>query len=154
MASKRTIHDVRAAGYEVALASGSVSVEEEALEEAQKNAAPEAVAGDAEKIATEVAHLAVAKGAKGSDLETIVQRATSRALEQIGQARDETVAFHERALEIARSSPDVYFVSTLGDPDTPHDDVQLYVACKPDGSGWDEGAQETLTSLCAPPDSK
>ena len=151
MPKRATIADVRAAGYAATLASGSVEVEEIALAEAKGQASAETVAVGAELVATDVAKVAVAKGAKGSQLEAIVLRATERALETLQTVADERVAFHERALEIAKESPDVYFVSALGDPETPEDDVQLYVACKADGSGWDKGAQETLNALAALP---
>lgn len=149
MARKATIDDVRAAGLTVALASGSVEVEEAALAEARKAASEKTVAGEAEQVAGEVASLAVAQGKTGTELEAIVARATRRALEQIGEARNKRVAFHERALAAAQEMPDVYFVSALGDPDTTEDDVQVYVACKPDGTGWDKGAQQILDALVA-----
>ena len=154
MPKRSSIHDVRAAGYSVALASGSVEVEEAALAEAHQAASTAAVSEDAGAIAREVANLAVAQGKRGDDLHEIVRAATSRALEQIQGARDERVSFHERALEIARSSPDVVVVTALGDPETPDDDVHVYVACKPDGTGWDAGAQEILDALVASPERK
>lgn len=147
----KTIGDLRAAGYMAALASGSVAVEETALEEARARAGEIAVTKDAEQVANEVANLAVAKGVRGDELVEFVGRVTKHALEQIQEARDDRVAFQERALEIARSSPDVFFVSALGDPETPDDDIRLYVACKLDGTGWDEANQEMLDALCDSP---
>ena len=150
MANKRySIDDVRAAGYTVALASGSVEVEEVALAEAKGQASAETIAVGAELVATDVAKVAVAKGATGPQLQAIVLRATERALDTLQAAADERVAFHERALEIAKELPDVYFVSALGDQGTAEDDVQLYVNCKPDGYGWDKAAQATLDALVA-----
>lgn len=148
---KRTIEDVRSAGYTVALASGSVAVEEEALADARALAAPSAVQSDAEAVAAETARAAVAAGLADGALTEIVTRATRQALKQLQGARDDRVAFHERALAIAEASPDVWFVSALGDPDTPDDDVRVYVACKPDGTGWDQGAQDMIDLLVAPP---
>ena len=147
MPKRATIHDVRAAGFLVALASGSVEVEEAALVEAQQAATTAAVSEDASAVAREVASVAVAQDKRGDALEGIVRAATSQALEQIQGARDERVSFHELALEIARNSPDVFVVTALGDPDTPDDDVRTYVACNPDGSGWTKGDQAVLDSL-------
>jgi hypothetical protein len=144
---KHTIEDVRAAGYGVGLASGSVEVEALALAEARGQADPEQVSADVEKIGVEVAHAGVAMGLEGSDLEALVRRSLAAALEQTQTARDKTVAFHERALEAAHAMPDTYVVTALGDPDTPDDDVKIYVSCKADGTGWDEGAQEILDGL-------
>jgi hypothetical protein len=148
---KSTIADVREAGYTVAIASGSVEVEELALEGARGAAAPETVAADVEPIAQEVAAAAIGQGLAGAELEAIVRRATARALEQTQAGRDEKVAFHERALEAARAMPDVFVVTDAGDPSTTDDDVQIYVACKASGYGWDKAAQEILDALVAPP---
>jgi hypothetical protein len=149
MPKRATIEDLRKSGYTVSLASGSVEVEEQALAEARAKASPSLVAHEAEEVGTAVAHVAVAQGITGSDLQAIVARATQRALDSLQLARDERVSFHERALTGAKEMPDVYFVSALGDPETPDDDVQLYVACKPDGTGWDKGQQEILNALAA-----
>ena len=149
---KTTIADVRAAGYAVAFASGSISVEEKALTETRKQATPEAIAPLVEEVATSVAAMAAAKGLPTPAIVNLVAEATTRALNSFQRDRDEGVAFHERALKIAKASPDVYFVSALGDPSTPDDDVRLYVACKADGTGWDSGAQEMLDALVSPPE--
>ena len=147
--AKATIADLRVAGFTVEFAHGSVAVEEEALAEAKGRASAETIAVGAELVATDVAKVAVAKGAAGSQLEAIVLRATERALETLQTVADERVAFHERALEIAREMPDVYRVTHAGDPSTPEDDVQVYIACKLDGTGWDKAAQATLDGLVA-----
>lgn len=140
---KHTIEDVREAGFEVGLASGSVEVEQAALEEARGSATPESVAQDAEQVANEIARMAVAQGAVGGELSEMVSRATKKALEEIQGARDERVDFHERALEIAKETPDVFVVSGKGVEN-------LYVACKANGRGWDEDAQAILDSLADP----
>lgn len=147
MPKRATIEDVRAAGFTCRLASGSVAVEEEALEMARRQAAPEAIKPAADDVASAVARLADQRGVIGQARVELVARAAADALATISAARDETVAFHERALEIAKAMPDVWFVSALGDPETPDDDVRIYVACKADGTGWDDGAQEMLDAL-------
>jgi ATP/maltotriose-dependent transcriptional regulator MalT len=147
MPEPATIRDVEAAGFTVALASGSVEREQDALAQAQALAAPDAVRSDVEKVASEVATLAAAQGLAGQEFVDIVSGATAQALQQIQGAHDERVEFHRRALAIAEEMPDVWHVSALGDPSTPDDDVSLYVSCTPDGSGWDAGAQEMLDAL-------
>jgi hypothetical protein len=145
----KTINDVRAAGYEVSLASGSVEVEEKALAEAKKGLGEKAIEGEAATVALNVAQAAKARDMPDDKIASLVMRATSDAVAAITTARNETVAFHERAVAAAKEMPDVYFVSALGDPETPGDDVQLYVACKSNGSGWDKGQQAILDSLVA-----
>lgn len=142
MPDKVTISDVRDAGYQVAFASGSVEAEERALENARQSSSPAAIKQDVDQVARETARMALAQGLEGADLTRIVTTATSQALEQLRGASDARVRFHERALDIARSSPDVYVVSGDGF-------AGLYVACRPDGTGWDQGAQETLDALVA-----
>lgn len=132
------VGDLRDAGFHVTIASGSVEAEEAALELARQQASPEAVQADVDRVAREVARAAA--GAPSDELADIVTRAAQQALDHIGGSRNRTVAFHERALEIARSMPDVMVV-------TGHGVEGIYVACKPDGTGWDEQAQETLDSL-------
>ncbi len=146
---KRTIEEVRAAGYEVAFANGSVEVEEKALEEAKREAGSETVMSEAENVARDVARTAASQGVTGDALTDLVTRATTQALDSLKGAGDERVEFHERALAAAKEMPDTFVVTLAGDPETPNDDVQLYVSCKADGSGWDAGAQEILDSLVA-----
>lgn len=147
MPSRATVHDLAGAGFTVRLASGSVSAEQAALDDAKLQAAPAAVQNDAETVARDTARAAVAQGLKDEQLAALVARATASALDQIQVTRDTKVAFHQRALEIAEASPDVWYVTHPGDPDTSDDDVRLYIACKPDGTGWDKPAQNTLDQL-------
>lgn len=111
---------LRALGYyEIAIASGSVQTEEDALTAAQALAAPERIETDvqtiADKAAIDAAALAVARGgASPQAIAETVARITQLALETITVARNDTVAFHERALEIAKAMPTTYVVSGPG----------------------------------------
>jgi len=148
----RTIADVQARGYEVGFANGSVAVEEAALAAASEKASPQAIAADVQSVVAEVtvaaAAIAQRDGLAGEELRAYVRetaaRAADAAFEQITRARGEAVAFHERAVAVALQMPDVFVCAGPGVG-------RVYVACKPDGTGWDAGAQEILDSLAADP---
>lgn len=155
MPKRKTIADVRALGYEVGFAHGSVATEEDALAAAQENASPLKIADEVRTFSAEIAvaaaheaemRVALGKMSKEEVAEFVrgeATRAAELALEAISTARADAVSFHERALAIAKGMPDVFVVSGPGV-------TSLYVACAPDGTGADEAAQELLDALCDP----
>lgn len=113
------VERLRALGYEVAIASGSVQTEEDALAAVRALATPERIEADvqviADKAALDAAALAVARGgASPQAIAETVARITQLALETITVTRNETVEFHERALEIAKAMPTTYAFSGPG----------------------------------------
>ena len=143
-----TIDTLRKRGYQVGFAHGSVAAEEEALAAAHKAADP----ANVERLAAQTtAHTISALDAVGAMPRTPDARRTraaeiaDRALQLLTERADERVAFHQAALEIAQEMPDVYRVEQLAEDGSPL--VSVLVACQPDGTGWDDAAQELLDSL-------
>lgn len=146
------IGELRAAGYEVGIASGCVKTEESALSEAEGLAAPERIEADVQEIANKAAidaqALAATRGIRNGDrpraIAEAVTRVTAQALEAITTARSDRVAFHERAVEIAKSMPTTLVVSGPGF-------TNLYVNVDDaTGEGADESSDDVLRSLRDP----
>jgi hypothetical protein len=141
------IHDLAQLGYEISLAHGSVAVEEEALAEAERRAAPEQITAEAETLLSrtveEYARVAQAAGVSPEEQAAMIARLAEQIPRLLKQGRDERVEFHRRALEIARSMPDVWVVSGPGVE-------RCYIACKADGTGWDEEEQGMIERLADP----
>lgn len=116
------VEELIAAGYNVEVASGSTEVEQAALAEARAVATPERIETDVQAIADQAAldatALAVQRGIQAAKIPAAVSEAVSRitalALEQITVARSDQVAFHERALVIAKAMPTTYVVNGPG----------------------------------------
>lgn len=116
------VEEMIAAGYDVGVASGSVKTEEDALAAARDLAAPTQIEADvqtiADQAAADAAAVAVARGIPAEKIPDAVSEAVARitkaALEAITVARNEQVAFHERALQIATVAPTTYVVSGPG----------------------------------------
>jgi hypothetical protein len=142
---KATLKTLRDLGYQVGFAHGSVEVEQEALAEARVGTSAEVLAEQAAKVTTETLAQLGQGGLLPDDpgkRRSLAERIADTALGHLTERAEGQVAFHEEALEIAKGSPDVFVVSGPGF-------TNVYVACKADGSGWDEGQQETLDSLAS-----
>lgn len=147
-----SLADLAALGYDVQVASGSVATEQAALDEARGLATPERIEADVQEIADKAAldatAVAVARGIAAAKIPAAVSEAVARitaaALEAITAARNDTVAFHERALEIAKGMPTTYVVSGPGF-------TNLYVDVN-DATGEPAGEQtaELVASLLNP----
>lgn len=140
-----TLDDLRTLGYEIGQASGSVQVEQDALDAARAAADPQAVI---EQVNTATVDTLQTLSNIGKLPETdaekleLSQMIGAAALEMLTEHVEATVAFHERALAIAQESPDVWHFAGPG--------VSGYVSCKPDGTGWDDDAQAMLDALADP----
>lgn len=151
-----TIDTLRGLGYTVGVAHGSVQVEEDALAAARDAADPNVVAEQASQVTTDtVQTLSTLGKLPETDAERLelVTKIAAAALEGLTLAVTEKVAFHERALAIAKEMPDVWRVEHWAVP--PDNDgvpgppmiLSMLVACKPDGTGWDEDSQEQIDAL-------
>lgn len=117
-----SLDQLTALGYSVGVASGSTAAEQEALAAARDLAAPERIETDvqtiADKAALDATALAVQRGIDAAQIPGAVSEAVARitqaALETITVARNENVAFHERALAIAKTMPTTYVVNGPG----------------------------------------
>lgn len=145
------IDNLRTLGYTVGLAHGSVEVEQAALDDARAAADPNLVATQADQITTDTIRTLDAKGLLPENQDDRLKLATDiaeHALEQIVAATSENVAFHERALKIAEESADVWVVQHVvevnGEAQTC---AQVYLSCKPDGTGWNDNDQALLDAL-------
>lgn len=133
-------------GYEAGIAHGSVEAEQQASEEAQANAAPAAIAEQARDVtATTIQDLANAGKLPDTAQERreLAAAIADNVLENLTVHANAQVDFHQRALKIAMAMPDVWVVNGPGL-------ANLYVACKPDGTGWDDDQQAVLDALCDP----
>ena len=140
-----TIADLVKLGYECGHASGSVAVEEAALADAKQAADPQTVAAQVNTLTTETVQALDAVGKLPDTPEEKLALATKIAEQALGmltEAVSEKVAFHERALAIAKEMPDTWHVAGFG--------CQLYVNAKEDGTGWDDDQQAFLDSLADP----
>lgn len=140
-----TVADLAKLGYECGLASGSVAVEEAALADAKAAADPAVVSVQVNTVTTETVQALDATGVLPDTPEERLALATKiaeAALEQLTTAVSEKVAFHERALEIAREMPDTWHVAGWS--------LAVYVNAKKDGTGWDADQQAVLDSLADP----
>lgn len=146
-----TIDDLRTLGYTIGIAHGSVAVEEQALADANAAADPNVVAAQAADVTAETVKTLDQVGKLPDTPEARLQLASeiaAAALEQLTERVTDRVAFHERALEIARTSPDVWVVQHIVDVDgTDRQCVQVYVAANADGTGWDDAQQALIDAL-------
>lgn len=149
-----TIDDLETLGYTTVVANGSVEVEEEALALARAEATPAAVAEHANTVTNETIQQLDALGKLPDTPEgrlELAQRIAMAAIEQLTTATSEKVAFHERALAIARTLPNVWRVNqavTVDDQEI--NVVQAYVRAKDDGTGWEPVDQEVIDALADP----
>ena len=138
-----TIDTLQTLGYTVGIAYGDVQTEQDALAEAKATATPEAIAEHAATVTAEtLTQLANANAlpedpAEKQDLATQIAQA---AIDQITASTDDTIAFHERAVQIAKDMPNVWVISGPGI-------TNVYVSCKPDGTGWGAEEQAFLDTL-------
>lgn len=109
-----TLNDLRALGYDVGLAYGDVDVEREALADALSRATPQAVAADAETVTRAAIAELRSRGVRQEALIAKAAEIAAAALEMTQAARDDEVAFHERAVAIAEQIPTVVTVSGYG----------------------------------------
>lgn len=141
-----TISDVEKLGYTVGFAHGSVEAEERALAAAKRDAHGDVLAEQAAAVTTQtIADLAAAGRIPDSnaDRQYLATRIAEAALDQLTVRATGRIAIHEKAVQAAREMPDVFVISGPGV-------TNLYVACKDDGSGWDDAAQEILDALTDP----
>ena len=141
-----TIEDLRALGYQVSVAHGGVAVEAEALAAAQAAADPATVITQVNTLTSDtlqtLANIGKLPDTPEGKLELSAQIGAA-ALDMLTEHIDATVAFHQRALEIAQSMPTVYGISGPG--------FGVYVSVDDaTGLGSDEGAQAILDSLADP----
>lgn len=144
--------ELEALGYTVQVARGDVTVEEQALADAVALAAADRIEADvqaiADKAAIDARAVAVQRGIAAANIPGAVAEAVARitaaALETITAARQDTVAFHTRAVEIARSMPTTYVVSG-------HGIESLYVNVDDDsGDGADADDRAVIASVLEP----
>jgi hypothetical protein len=150
-----TIDDVRALGYDVGLAQGSVHAEERALSGATELAAPDKVQEDADPLvqqATADALRLIDSDPGFHRLTTdqqirfkadIVARINTQVPRMLSEHRNAAVELYTRSVEIARRMPNVWHVSG---PTVPG----IYVSTKEDGTGWDDSQQSIIDALCDP----
>jgi hypothetical protein len=106
-----------ALGYDVGIAHGGVAVEEDALADAQAQAAPGQITADAAEITTRtLADLQAANKLPTNEKEhaELIAQISASALKGVKHGRDEAVKFHERAVAIATGMPTTYVVSGHG----------------------------------------
>jgi hypothetical protein len=111
------IKKIRALGYSVGIAHGGVEVEQDALASAQEKASPEQITIDAAEITTRtLSDLQAANKLPTNEKEhaELVARISTSALRGVKHGRDEAVAFHAKALSIAKAMPTMYVVSGHG----------------------------------------
>lgn len=140
-----TIADLLALGYECGLASGSVTVEEDALAAAQLAADPQTIADQANVAVAETVQALTTLGKVPTDEEERLQmfaQIGETAYKLLTEHASEKLAFHQRALEIAKTMPNTWHVTGPG--------FTGYVACKDDGTGWDTDHQAMLDALADP----
>jgi hypothetical protein len=142
-----TIHDLEPLGYTIAIAQGSAQVEQDALQAARGHADPAVLQEQAGRTTSETVR---ALGDAGKlprnpeEREKLYIEIGEAAYQMLAKAAQGRVALHERALEIAQQMPDVWRVEQVVDGQTV---ASMLVACKPDGTGWDDGAHEILDAL-------
>jgi hypothetical protein len=140
-----TITDVQNLGYTCSITAGDVTVEQDALAAAQADASPDVIVGQAAQVTQDTIAAIDADGKLPSDPAARQQLAAaiaSAAIDQLATLADARVEFHQRAVDIAQTMPDTWHVSGWGN--------ELYVDCKPDGTGWDDDAQALLDALADP----
>lgn len=150
-----TIADLQALGYACGYAHGSVEVEQEALAAAQQEANPGSIiekAGQLTKATLEDLANAGRLPVTADQKQALAAKIGKAALEMVETHANEKVDFHQRALQIAKDSPDVWVIQQTVDVDgEDHPVAQLYVACKEDGTGWDDDNQAALDALADKP---
>jgi hypothetical protein len=140
-----TIQDVTALGYTCGIAAGSVEHEQAALAVAQDGTDPVLIATQAAQVTQDTIKTLDEQGGLPADPAARQQLAAliaTSALDQLAARADALVEFHQRAVEIAQTMPDTWHVSGWGN--------ELYVDCKPDGTGWDDDSQALLDALADP----
>lgn len=140
-----TLDDLRALGYDVGCAHGSVQTEQDALDAARTAADPALIQEQANTVVADTV-TALTKLGKIPDDESerlqMFAQMGETAFQTLTNASTEKVAFHERALAIAKDSPDVWHVAGPG--------FSGYVSTKQDGTGWDADQQAMLDALADP----
>jgi hypothetical protein len=140
------VNDLLALGFSVGMAYGAVDVEEAALAEAQTNAQPTVIAEQTDQVTRMTVQALDAEGKLPKTPEgrrELASRIAESALDHLTTRAEGLVSFHERAVEIAREMPNVWVVTGPGV-------TNVYVACKDDGTGWDESQQAILDALADP----
>lgn len=151
-----TIQDIQALGYTVGIAFGSVQVELDALAVAQADAEPSAIYVKAERITSDTL-LDLANAGKLPEAadrkQALAAMIAESALDMLTTVATDKVDFHQRAVEAAKAMPTVWHVDqTVGiDGDGNQQVVSVYVACKEDGTGWEDDSQATLDALAHQP---
>jgi hypothetical protein len=154
--STNTIDTIRGLGYMVGIAHGDVQTEEDALTLARADAEPGAVIETAGQITTATLQDLANAGklpATEDRRRALAAKIGDAALEMVTSHVNEKVAFHERAVALAKEMPDVWRVEQwAAGPDeegvyTPPLILSTLVACKPDGTGWTAEDQEHLDTL-------
>lgn len=140
------LDDVRKLGYEVGVAYGGVALEEEALAEARSGAAAEVIEAQTNEVTTATIQDLDAIGRLPEEPEerlNLAQRIAADVIAALTDRADARVAFHERALEIAREMPTTYHVGGFG--------ISAYVSVDDaTGEAVDQGNQEIIDSLASP----
>lgn len=151
-----TIQDLVALGYTVGIAWGSVEVEEAALDSARADASPQTVTRQAAEITkATLDDLAALQRLPDTDEKknALAVEIAAAALDMVAEHANEKVEFHQRAVECAQTMPDVWHVDQSVDivgADSVRV-VSMYVACKQDGTGWDDESQAMLDALAHKP---
>lgn len=140
-----TIEDIGNLGYTIGIASGSVQVEQDALQSASDAAAPAVILSQASQV-TQNTLSAIDQAGKlpsdPGDRKTLAEAIAADAIDQLSTRADERVDFHQRAVAVAQDMPNVWHLSGYG--------LEGYIACKEDGTGWDDDAQAHLDALANP----
>lgn len=150
-----TIGTLQGLGYTVGIATGSVQVEEDALAAAVAAAEPAVVAADVQVVTTQTLADLDASGKLPDTAEkrqALAATIAAAALDAIIERVTSKVDFHQRAVDIAKTMPDIWHIGqTVDVGDGTQRVVSIYVACKEDGTGWDDDAQAQLDALAHQP---
>lgn len=149
-----TLQDLESLGYLVTVAHGDAESEEAALQTARDDATPDAIAAQA----GEVTSMTIAQlDAEGKLPETpeerleLASKIAAAALEGLTERATGRIAFHEKALEIAREMPTAYRVVQVAENE--HGDeveiLALYLSVNDDGTGAEAADQDAIDSLAA-----
>jgi hypothetical protein len=140
-----TINELEKLGYTVGLASGSVQVEQDALQVATDAASPDVIISQAQTVTRETLTAISDQGQLPTDPEArrkLVEEIAASAMDALTARADERVEFHQRAVVESQTMPDTWHISGYG--------IFGYIACKQDGTGWDDAEQAHLDALTDP----
>lgn len=111
------LETLRGLGYSVEAASGVVSAEEDALDEARTGSTPAVIEGQAQTVTSMTMQDLADEGrlpAGRAKRRELAERIAATAIAHLTERAAGLVEFHERALEIATASPTVYVVNGDG----------------------------------------